>query len=89
MSETHEAPRETAWIRQDDRCRLPFRVMVTWECYDCSPVEEVARFARFTDAREFVRAKCYRWLSQNMKHGLRDEIPDHALCASTNPKEEK
>ena len=55
--------RERAWIRQDDRCRLPFRVMISWECYDCTPVDEVARFAVYTDAREFVNAKGYKWLS--------------------------
>lgn len=69
--------RTAAWIRQDDRCFLPFRVMTTWECYDSPPIVEVARFELFTDAREFVKMKGYRWLSQNMKAGLRQEVePD-------------
>jgi len=68
--------REAAWIRQDDRCRLPFRVMVTWDGYDSPPVVEIARFAIFSDAREFVKTKDYRWLSQNTTAGLRKEAFD-------------
>ena len=72
MSDT----REVAWIRQDGRCHLPFRVMVTCECYDSQPVVEIARFAIFSDACEFVKTKDYRWLSQNMTAGLRKEAFD-------------